>query len=181
MPFLYPALARICRCPLPAVSDNWPRIVAALEARGIRSDLVEVAAAATVAVETAGTFRPINEYGGEAYFTKLYEGRADLGNTRPGDGARYHGRGFIQITGRSNYRMYSHVAGCDLEAHPEKALEPEISAAILAAYFAQRNLPAAAAIRDWPKVRRLVNGGLNGWAPFKTCVDGLLEALGDRP
>ena len=171
------AIARVCRCPLAAVEGNWPRIVEALEGVGIRTDLVEVAAAATVAIETARTFRPINEFGGPAYFAEHYEGRTDLGNVRPGDGARYHGRGYVQITGRANYRAMSHVAGCDLEESPEKALDPAISARILASYFATRRVAGAANNQDWRRVRRLVNGGYNGWPEFWACVDGLLQEV----
>ena len=171
------AIARVCRCPLAAVEGNWPRLVEALEAFGILSVPVEIAAAATVAIETARTFRPINEYGGEKYFSEHYEGRTDLGNVRPGDGARYHGRGFVQITGRANYRAMSHVAGCDLEEAPERALEAGPAARILASYFASRRVAEAASEGDWIKVRKRVNGGLNGWAEFKACVDGLLREV----
>jgi len=165
--------------PLQAVAENWPLIRTALEEKGILTDLVEVAAAATVAVETARTFRPINEYGGPAYFTRMYEGRASLGNVLPGDGARYHGRGYIQITGRANYRAYSHAAGAALESNPEMALNPVVSARILAAYFQARGVAKAANAQDWRKVRSLVNGGYNGWDEFNTCVCALLEAIGE--
>ena len=177
MPLSAPTIARVCRCPLAAVEGNWPRICEALEGVGIRSDLVEVAAAATVAIETARTFRPINEFGGSDYFTEHYEGRTNLGNCKPGDGARYHGRGYVQITGRANYRAMSHVAGCDLEESPEKALDPEVSARILASFFATRRVAEAANVPDWIKVRLRVNGGLNGWKDFKACVDGLLQEV----
>jgi hypothetical protein len=174
MPLLVEDIARICKARIENVAANWPRIVQALEEAGIRCDMVEVAIAATVAIETARTFLPINEYGGEAYFTKHYEGRTDLGNVVPGDGAKYHGRGYVQITGRANYRAYYGVSGCDLEDHPEKALEPRAAARILAAYFTRSGAYQAALHLDWERVRRSVNGGLNSWPEFKACVDGLL-------
>jgi len=178
MPLSCPDIARACGVRLEAVVANWPRITDALEAVGIRSDFVEIAAAATIAVETARTFRPISEFGGAACFTKHYENRTDLGNIRPGDGALFHGRGYIQITGRLNYRKYSHVAGCDLEFDPTKALDPAVSARILASYFADHRIDAAANTQDWRKVRRLVNGGYNGWDEFNKCVVELLEVIG---
>lgn len=57
---------------------------------------------ATTKHETASTMQPIDEYGDSAYFTQMHENRSDLGNTEPGDGARFHGRGFVQLTGRLN-------------------------------------------------------------------------------
>ena len=61
-----------------------------------------------------------------------YEGLCtDLGNCSPGDGPRFKGRGFVQITGRRNYRIWSGKLGIDLEDNPEKAAIPEIAAIIL--------------------------------------------------
>ncbi len=60
-----------------------------------------------------------------------YEGREDLGNTEPGDGPRFKGRGFVQITGRSNYQIWSDKLGINLIDNPEKAAIPEIAAIIL--------------------------------------------------
>jgi putative chitinase len=47
-----------------------------------------------------------------------YEGRKDLGNTQPGDGKRYKGRGYIQLTGRANYKKFGPIAGDDFEGNP---------------------------------------------------------------
>jgi len=60
-----------------------------------------------------------------------YEGWPDLGNTEPGDGPRFKGRGFVQITGRRNYRIWSDKLGINLIDNPEKAALPEIAALIL--------------------------------------------------
>lgn len=79
---------------------------------------------ATAHHETAATLRPITEFGKRAYFDR-YEMRADLGNVKKGDGFRYRGRGFVQITGRANYRKYG------IEHNPDDALKPDIAAAII--------------------------------------------------
>lgn len=60
-----------------------------------------------------------------------YEGRLDLGNTHPGDGRRYKGRGFVQITGRTNYTDWGKRLGLDLVGKPELASRPDVGAQIL--------------------------------------------------
>jgi YD repeat-containing protein len=61
---------------------------------------------------------------------KAYEGRADLGNSEEGDGARFKGRGFVQITGRKNYKLYSDLLGIDLVGNPDLAADMTNSAKI---------------------------------------------------
>jgi hypothetical protein len=158
------------------VRRNWPRIAQALRKAGMTGESAKIAAVATVVVEVGRGFEPINEFGDDEYFTRHYEGRADLGNTEPGDGARYHGRGYIQLTGRANYRTYGDRLGFDLEDRPALALDPGIAARVLVDYFGQRGVDDAAADGDWELVRRKVNGGLNGWPAFKAAVDALKAA-----
>ena len=106
-------------------------------------------------------FRTLSEYGGPAYFAK-YDGRSDLGNVMPGDGARYHGRGIFQLTGRANYRTYGKLLGIDLEADPDRAAEPELSLEIACLYWRQKHLNAYAEQDDCVAITRLINGGRNG-------------------
>lgn len=77
--------------PLANLTTNLPLVFSALEQCGILTRNVLIAANATIVVETAWTYAPIDEYGGNKYFTKMYEGRKDLGNSEPGDGARFKG------------------------------------------------------------------------------------------
>lgn len=95
---------------------------------------------ATAYLETAHTMQPIKEFGGEAYFTRRYDINGNnpalakrLGNTQPGDGAMFAGRGFVQLTGRSNYDRADHELGLGgkLLANPGLAMQPEIAADIM--------------------------------------------------
>ncbi len=115
------------------------------------------------AAHESDRFRTLEEYGGPAYFAR-YDGRRDLGNTQAGDGARYHGRGLFQLTGRANYRRYGALIGLDLEGSPERAKEPAISLAIAFAYWRDRGCNAAADADDLVAVTKLINGGRNGLA-----------------
>src|SRR5262249_19071276 len=143
---------------------------------GIYSHMTAVATIATVGVET-GNFWPGKERGGVQYLLNLYEGRRDLGNNQLGDGARFRGRGFVQITGRFNYTRYAGETGHDLVNNPELALDPAVAADILALFFRDRAIPAAANSLQWHIVRRKVNGGMNGWDRFSDAVSKLLGAL----
>jgi hypothetical protein len=169
------AIAGLLGCPVDNVRTHWPALQQALGECGLSDKASAIAALATIGTEVP-SFLPINEYGGPDYFTKMYEGRKDLGNTQAGDGARYHGRGFIQLTGRANYRSYGQKLGVPLEAQPELALDAEVAARVLATYMSDHGLGALADRGDWQGVRRGVNGGLNGWDRFSTLVTKLQQA-----
>jgi predicted chitinase len=93
-----------------------------------------------------------------------YERRTDLGNTQPGDGKRYKGRGLIQLTGRFNYRKCGQALGLPLEEKPELVIsDPYINAAVAGWYWKSRNINEPADRGDFQMVTRLINGGLNGY------------------
>lgn len=93
-----------------------------------------------------------------------YEGRKDLGNTSPGDGVRYKGRGLIQITGRHNYALLSLALGLPLLEKPE-LLEEDVNAARSAGWFwYKKNLNALADMGLFQDITKRINGGLNGYA-----------------
>lgn len=93
-----------------------------------------------------------------------YEGRKDLGNTQPGDGARFRGRGLIQITGRANYVACQAALGIDCVKHPE-LLEIPLNACRSAAWFwKSHGLNALADAGDQVRVTKRINGGTNGLA-----------------
>ena len=92
-----------------------------------------------------------------------YEGRADLGNVRPGDGRRFKGRGPIQLTGRHNYTLYGKLLGLDLVRRPELAATPRVGWRTAALYFQRAGCNQAADRKDFKDVTRRINGGLNGY------------------
>ena len=152
------------------VKANWPIIVSALIATGIDSTMVRIAAAATVMVET-GSFRPVVEkLAKEDKQPDLYKSQMRY--------FTFIGRGFVQITWEKNYQIFGGLIGVDLIEHPEAAMEPGNAARILAEYFKRTGVHNAANVQDWRKVRRLVNGGYNGWEPFIGYVQALMEASG---
>jgi putative chitinase len=108
-----------------------------------------------------------HESGGFRYMEEIadgsaYEGRADLGNTEPGDGRRFKGRGPIQLTGRANYRAFGRRAGIAFERHPEIVALPSIGLLVACLYWDSRNLNALADADDLEAVTRAINGGVNG-------------------
>jgi Chitinase class I len=166
--------------PIANVRANWPLVEKALDDRGDYSELCAVAAISTIAVET-GTFWPVKERGGPTYFANLYDNRKDLGNTQPGDGAAFRGRGFVQITGRWDYDHFGKEIGEDLVANPDLAMDPTVAAKILALFFSERRISNYADQQNWEMVRRRVNGGLTGWPRFIDAVTKLVSALKNPP
>lgn len=100
----------------------------------------------TAYLETSATMLPIRERGGDAYFRRMYDIEGlrpakakELGNTKPGDGARYSGRGYVQLTGRTNYKRADDKLKArkilrpheSLVGNPELATRPDLAAAIM--------------------------------------------------
>ncbi|MGW6694289.1 glycoside hydrolase family 19 protein [Rhodococcus sp. NPDC054953] len=126
----------------------------AMARSGIDNPVRQAAFIAQLAVES-DSFRTFEEYASG----RAYEGRADLGNTQPGDGERYKGRGAIQITGRHNYEKVSEYTGVDFIAHPELLAAPENAFTTAAWYWTSRNLNQVADTAGIVRVSELVNGG----------------------
>lgn len=96
-----------------------------------------------------------------------YEGRKDLGNTSPGDGVKYRGRGLIQITGKSNYAICGLALDLPLIDRPE-LLESPMNAAMSAGwYWHNKNLNSLADLNLFDTITRRINGGNNGEADRK--------------
>lgn len=128
---------------------------------GIDTPVRQAAFLAQVAHES-GSLRYVREIANG----KAYEGRADLGNTEPGDGPRFRGRGLIQITGRTNYRACSVALFGDerLLSRPE-LLEETVAACRSAAWFWwSHGLNTLADTGQFRAITRKINGGFNGYA-----------------
>lgn len=124
---------------------------------------------ATAYLETAHTMQPVKEYGGSGYFVKRYwlntKVAKQLGNLSDEDAVNFCGRGYVQLTGRVNYTIFSHLLGIDLINQPDLALDPVTASEImtigmteglftgkkLVDYFSETS-------DDWVNARRIVNG-----------------------
>ncbi len=161
--------------PVDNIKKYLPSVLKALEDQKLGDKKMVLMALATVRAET-GRFLPIDE--GKSKFNSspgghpfdLYDNRTDLGNKGVGDGDKFKGRGFIQLTGRSNYTKYSKSLGLDtqLVKNPALANEPEIAAKILASFLKdkERKIKEALLDGDLRLARRLVNGGSHGLSDF---------------
>ncbi len=109
-----------------------------------------------------GNLRWLTELWGPTAAQERYEGRMDLGNTQPGDGYKYRGRGAIQLTGRYNYTLYTRYTGIDFLANPSAVAEPPHAILVAGWYWMNRGINAEADLDDLHAVTRKVNGGLNG-------------------
>lgn len=147
---------------------NIGHIIKALRDEGILTPRTLAYALATVQHETASTFKPIEEYGGRQQAKKLgYEG-----------GENYFGRGFIQLTHKKNYVDMGKKIGIeDLAEHPEKALDPEVSAKILAKFMNERGVAKLADAGDFAGARRPINPDALG-NQIANIAQGYLGAIG---
>lgn len=116
---------------------------------------------AQAAHETGG-FRWLKEFAsGEEY-----EGRKDLGNDQPGDGARYKGRGIFQLTGEANYEAAGTALFLDpdwFRSYPELAEREDYACRIAGWYWKSRGLNELADKGDYLAITKRINGGTNGW------------------
>lgn len=157
------------------IESNLPFVLDGLRVFGLDEEPIVKAGLATIRAEVE-TFEPISEYqskwntspGGQPY--DRYDFRHDLGNGARGDGAKYKGRGYIQLTGKNNYRQY----GGELLLHcPHLANDAKIAGLILASFLYDRRDSIRTAMQDghYRIARRLVNGGSHGLERFVDAIE----------
>lgn len=154
-------------------------------------------ALATAFHETAFTMQPIMEIGGPAYFTRMYDVRGnrpykarELGNLSPGDGAKYAGRGYVQLTGKTNYNRASQSLGIDFVNRPDRVMEPANAAFIMFqgmkdGWFTGKNFDdyLTDKRRDYRNARRIINGTdkAGAIAAYAVKFEAALDASYDAP
>jgi putative chitinase len=125
-------------------------------------------------IHESGSFHYVEEIDPGDYL----EYRTDLGNTEPGDGPRYKGRGLIQITGRSNYAACGEALGVDLLSQPTRLAENDL-ACLSAGWFWQKNRINEFADQDnVDLVTQTINGGFNGFEERKEFLQIARDVLG---
>lgn len=129
---------------------------------------------ATAHHEVDRTYKPIKEYGSDKYFFEMYDPKglrpkvaASLGNYADGDGVKFHGRGFVQLTGRANYAFWQKELNSDLTSsrkHADEVLSAEIAMRIIfegmmKGTFTGKKLSdyLSGVKQDWKNARRIVN------------------------
>lgn len=145
-------------------AENRERSVAALKEAAKKAGLspAQTAYVLATADHESDRFATLEEYASGA----AYEGRADLGNTRPGDGRLFKGRGYVQLTGRRNYTQYAEKTGIRLVDFPVILMNwPALSAWVIiegmktGAYTGRRlDRYVNDGERDFRNARRVVNG-----------------------
>lgn len=138
-------------------ADYLPFIQQAMTEFDITSYWREAAFLAQLAHES-GELRYMEEIASGA----AYEGRANLGNTQPGDGKRFKGRGPIQLTGRANYTKYGQLLGLDLVNEPTIAATKEVGFRIAGQFWKLNGLNELADQQQFKAITKRINGGYNG-------------------
>jgi putative chitinase len=160
--------------PLANIKSHLPNVLQSLSDDELTQRSMVLVALSTIRAESSG-FAPINEFvsrfntspSGRQF--DLYDHMKPLGNQGPPDGERFRGRGFIQLTGRFNYKKYGDELGLNLIDNPELANDSKIAARLLSRFMKSKELRIKQALleKDLRAVRKLINGGSHGIDAFK--------------
>src|SRR5215475_10411113 len=162
-------------------AEYLPHIAEAMAAAAINTPKRAAAFLAQIAHESA-ELKYMAEIWGPTDQQKKYEPHTEvsksLGNTEPGDGHRFKGRGPIQITGRANYKLYGERLGVDLIANPELAEKAEHAFTIAAAFWKSHGLNDLADALDFKQITHKINGGYTGLADREKYFERAKKTLG---
>jgi putative chitinase len=162
------------------INTYLPFIQAAMDEFEINTKLRVAAFLAQVAHETLD-FQFLRELwdgkGAQAAYEPPSEKAAELGNTHPGDGKRFRGRGGIQLTGRGNYKKYGNILKLPLEVNPDLALTPEVAFRVAGVFWQDHDLNTLADEKRFQLITRRINGGTNGLEERQARYEALLRAL----
>lgn len=123
-------------------------------------------------IDSVAAARAVVENGREAIANAVYGGswgKENLGNTEPGDGWRFHGRGYVQLTGRYNYTRAAREFGIDLTSDPDKLAERETAADVALSYWRDRVVARGHQL-DVREATRDINGGFTHLAERKAAM-----------
>lgn len=161
-----------------------PHLIDAMKEFQISDNVQRTAAFIAQLAHESGEFRWMEEIWGPTAAQKRYEPVSDLakrlGNTQTGDGARFKGRGPIQLTGRSNYKIYGDKLGLDLVGDPGSAARPEIGFRIAGLFWSRNGLNDKADAGDFLGITKRINGGTNGLAERQRFYGLALQVLGSE-
>lgn len=164
-------LAKAAGARIDRATENHAWMCEAMDTFEINTPARQAAFLAQVGHESGG-FKFIHEIWGPTAAQGRYEvrGAGDLGNVKPGDGYRFRGRGWIQLTGRENYRrayqrLKPRFADCpDFEAEPDEVATPRWAAMTAADFWQSNGCNQLADEGRFERITRTINGGLNGYA-----------------
>lgn len=169
-------LAQIARRAESHVQPFWEVFVQNAAEYEIKSPL-EAAHFWAQALHETNALRWLTELGNTNYFRK-YDGRRDLGNTQPGDGPRFRGRGIFQYTGRANYTELSKALKIDFVGNPELLTQSPHHVTSALHYWRSRDLGRWARADDLRQVTRRINGGFNGLSDRQNYLTRAKQVLG---
>jgi len=171
-------------------NQNLDLILQAFQQKGLNDLHLLAATLATVKVG-CGRLIPISEHpskyntipGGQPF--SLYDFRKDLGNNGIGEGAQFKGRGYLQLTGRTNYQLYSNKVGLgdELVTNPEKMNDPDIAAKILVEFIYEHKDKMLSAMKDqnYTQLLRIINGGTSRLDTFQKSFSDAESQIEKKP
>lgn len=167
--------------PLERANVIAPLLARAAAEYGIKERLSVLAWIANLAHESMG-FTRLEEVWGPTAAQLRYERMnvGTLGNNQPGDGYRFRGRGWVQLTGRYNYNLHGKLIGVNLIAEPDKAAQPDVASRLAALFWKRKGCDGVAAIGNFKRAVYLLNGGYNGLADRQWRYERLLAVWGER-